>query len=76
MIPTFRPGEEPMVPLCLEKSLWNHGCRVWDRYSVVTRALPSLPTPILGLEDVWVWVPLPTENVKSQQEPSAFFCRT
>ena len=49
------------------------GCRVWDRYSLVTRALPSWPTPILGLEDVWVWVSLSTESVKSQQKPCAFF---
>ena len=65
---TLLPGEslvEPWAPL--------QGGRVWDRYPLVTRATPSWPAPILGLEDVWVWVSLHTENVKPLRTLCNFF---
>ena len=46
---------------------------VWDRHPLVTRAPPSWPVPILGLEDVFEWDPSDCKNVKLCGNPVHFF---
>ena len=88
MVPILRPGLLKLSSGSWDKRGWfpplawrklsgtmgsPPGGRVWDRYPLVTRALPSWPAPILGLEDVWVWVSLYTENVKPLRTLCNFF---
>ena len=90
MVPMLRPGFLKLSSGSWDKRGWcpplawrklsgtmgsPPGGRVWDRYPLVTRALPSWPAPILGLEDVWVWVSFPNESIKPLQEPCTIFCR-
>ena len=45
----------------------------WDRHPLVTRAPPSWPVPILGLEDVFEWDPSDCKDVKLCRNPVHFF---